>query len=158
MRGCQLGREVRRPRGFTMVELMVALALAAILAFLAVPAFSHLFARVRVQGAANELSTDIQYARSESVRRRAAVTLAADLDGGGYSITSGAESVKAVRFSGDLVVTNGVVVKFDQLRSTANEAELTVSSGVYALRVQSNPLGRVALCSPGGTIKGYTKC
>jgi type IV fimbrial biogenesis protein FimT len=158
MPGCHHRFAGRPSRGFTMVELMVGLALAAILAFLAVPAFSHMFARVRVQGVANELSTDIQYARSESVRRRAAVTLAADLDGGGYSITSGAEAVKAVRFSGDLVVTNGVIVKFDQLRSTANEAELTVSSGIYALRVQSNPMGRVALCSPGGTIKGYVKC
>lgn len=152
------GRRRGQARGFTLVELIVALTVAAILAFLAAPALSHVFARIRVQGAANELSTDIQYARSESVRRRTAVTLAADTDGGGYGITSGAEAVKAVRFSGDLSISNGVMLTFDQLRATANEAELTVSSGAYALRVNSNAMGRVALCSPGGSIKGYAKC
>lgn len=64
--------------GFTLIELMATVAVAAILLGLAVPSLTSTLGRARLEGVANELSVDVQYARSESIRRRATVTLGVD--------------------------------------------------------------------------------
>ena len=64
-----------RQAGFTLVELMIVVALVAILLSLAAPSFRETIARNRLEGVATELSTDFQYARSEAVARNAQVGL-----------------------------------------------------------------------------------
>jgi len=61
--------------GFTLVELMVVVAIAAIILGLAVPNFREFIARNRLDGAAHELMATLQFARSEAQRRGAQVTL-----------------------------------------------------------------------------------
>ena len=56
----------RHHYGFTLVELMIVVALVAILLALAAPSFRETIARNRLEGVAGELSTDFQYARSEA--------------------------------------------------------------------------------------------
>jgi type II secretion system protein H len=55
--------------GFTLVELMVTLAVMAILATLAVPSMTSFFDKQRVVEAAEDLYSNIQQARSESIAR-----------------------------------------------------------------------------------------
>jgi len=62
-------------RGFTLVELMVTLAVLAILATLAIPSFQEVIRSSRLSTAANDLSSAMALARSEAVRRGARVTL-----------------------------------------------------------------------------------
>lgn len=57
-------------RGFTLVELLVVVALGALLVSLAIPSFGGLIARKRLDGVIAELGTDLQYARSEAVQRQ----------------------------------------------------------------------------------------
>lgn len=59
--------------GFTIIELLVAVAIAAILMALAAPSFNEFLAKRRVEGTTSELVTDIQFARSEAVSRNAPV-------------------------------------------------------------------------------------
>ncbi|CAB5694986.1 Tfp pilus assembly protein FimT [Delftia tsuruhatensis] len=61
---------VRQALGFTLIEMMVVLALAAILAALAAPSFTAQIANQRVDSAAQELQSLLQFARSEAVYRR----------------------------------------------------------------------------------------
>jgi type IV fimbrial biogenesis protein FimT len=56
-------------RGFTLVELMVALSIVAILAAIAGPSFISVINRNRLATQANELLTAIQFSRMEAVRR-----------------------------------------------------------------------------------------
>lgn len=64
-----------RHRGLTLIELLTTLALAAILLTLGVPAFNELMARQRMATAANGLLGDLQFARSEALKRGSRVAL-----------------------------------------------------------------------------------
>jgi prepilin-type N-terminal cleavage/methylation domain-containing protein len=62
-------------RGLTLMELMVTVAILAILVALAMPSFNAYLAKGRLSGAAEALAQDLQLARSEALRRNDAVTI-----------------------------------------------------------------------------------
>lgn len=68
----------RRIRGFTLVELMVAVAVAIVLAVLALPSFAGLIERSRLRSAADSIQAALAQARAEAVKndRPVAVKLA----------------------------------------------------------------------------------
>lgn len=68
-------------RGFTLVELMVTLAVAAIALTIAVPSFQSVFQSNRLVSQANELVTAINLARNEAIKRGVNVTLQAETGG-----------------------------------------------------------------------------
>ncbi|MCD9005136.1 GspH/FimT family pseudopilin [Luteimonas sp. XNQY3] len=71
----------RHGGGFTLVELMVTVAVIAILSAVAVPAMTGLINRSRISGLTGEVVSALQLARSEAVRRNARVTLCPSADG-----------------------------------------------------------------------------
>ena len=62
-----------RHAGFTLVELMVVVAVIAVLAVIAAPGMSSLLNANKSTGAAGELTTILQIARSEAIRRNGRV-------------------------------------------------------------------------------------
>jgi type IV fimbrial biogenesis protein FimT len=70
-----------RDSGYTLVELLVALAVAAVLVTVAVPGFAGLLAEQRVITTTNRFISALHLARTEAVRRGGRVTLCASADG-----------------------------------------------------------------------------
>jgi len=87
----------RPSAGFTLIELMVTLAVAAVLLGLAVPAFNELVRQREMMSRINDMVVAVSYARSEAIRRGARVSLQAvdatdDTNewGAGYCVVTGA--------------------------------------------------------------------
>lgn len=148
-------------RGFTLVELVITIAVAAILLAVVVPSFVEQAARRQLEGAATELSADLHYTRARAVAASASASLATNGGGNQYSITAGGTNFKTVTLAGPLSLTPSTTITYDQLRAMATASgALTLSSSRTSaqLTVTVTPMGRVSMCSPSGALTGYTAC
>jgi type IV fimbrial biogenesis protein FimT len=75
-------RAPRRSTGLTLIELMVAVAVAAIILGLAAPSFSEYIVTQRLRSIHAQMATDLQFARSEAVARSAYVSVRFQADSG----------------------------------------------------------------------------
>jgi type IV fimbrial biogenesis protein FimT len=163
----------RRPaRGLTLVELMVAIAMLAVLGVMAGPPMGNMLARHRVQAAAAQLGADLGDTRHEATRRGAKVYV--NFQGGSdwcYAITSdpaatcATESeqvfkrVRAKQYPGvALQAAQPIVFDTSGLGPTV-PAQVQLSSARGDLvNVQVSLLGRAKACSPDGGLKTLPRC
>lgn len=153
---------MRRERGFTFFELIMVLAVTAVLAALVAPNFIEQFARRRIEGVATELSTDLHFTRSQAVSERATVSLVTENGGTQYRVFNAAGTIKTVPLPGGITLTDGVTVAYDPMRGmltgAAQQIDLANTRTTATVRLNVNAMGRVNLCSPSGSLKGYTPC
>ena len=166
------------PTGFTLIELMVVLAILGIVALIAAPSFNAFLARSKLRGAAHETLADLQYARSESVQKNQVFRV--EFSSTGYQIwrmsrttptnkdasTAAAPNpVKVGHWSDSSTAASSgasMAVNFNPVRATAtvSDGPLELSHAAIAgtLRLRVNTTGRVEMCSPGASISGIAAC
>ncbi len=176
-------RTARRQRGVTLVESLIGLAVAGVLAGAAAPGFEQLRQRRHFEGAVAQLETDLHLARSEAVAQNRSVRISfrADEAGSCYVIHTGAAdacrcdatgaaqcvsgqlSFRSVRFAGNGPIrlqANVPSILFDAHLGTVTPTGTMklVGPDGRAVHVIINLLGRVRSCSPGGAVAGQPKC
>ena len=90
-------------RGFTIIELMTALVIAAILMAVAIPSFRNASLGSQLSAAANNLLASVQLARSEAIKRNVAVTLCASANGTTCAGGGGWEQGWVVRAAAEVI-------------------------------------------------------
>ena len=124
----------RSASGFTLIELMVTLSIAAVLAAIAVPSFRDFLAGQRVKTAAYDISYTLANVRSEALKRNANVVMAPASGGwqNGWTVTATGGAVVSGHeaFSG-LTVTGPTSVTYNiSGRVTSADNSFAVSSSV----------------------------
>jgi prepilin-type N-terminal cleavage/methylation domain-containing protein len=167
------------PGGITLIELLVALAVLAVLLAAAAPAFTGLVDRLQLRGAADALYSDLLLARLEALRRNVPVGVAfGDGPAGAWchALTdrgacdcfaadacalagSPGRSARGSDFPRVSLATNfppDHAAIFNPARGTATAGTTHFSSAAGSIDVVVSSLGRVRLCSE--RVPGYPPC
>jgi|JI10StandDraft_1071094.scaffolds.fasta_scaffold03218_23 type IV fimbrial biogenesis protein FimT len=167
-----IGKRPSRPRGLTLIELMIALAIAVMLLSLALPSMLASLQRHRLKGAAEALAADLTEARFEAARRGVPVHFeftpgaewcyAANLVAGCDCHSRQPCQIKSVRADdargvGLADAQNTHFAPDNGARTQGGSAVLQVPSG-ERLKVQLSGMGRASICAPDGGIHGYPNC
>lgn len=174
---------MKRPwrSGVTLIEMLVVIAVVAIISTLAVPAFSSWIDRSRLVGAAEVIAQDMLLAKSQAISSNSAVSLSFSPAASAgatwcYGLVVGTSAcdcttanscalrvVNSTEFNGITLSSttfNSNSFYFDTVRSTASAAgyvQLASSAG-SGMRVQMNASGKATLCVSAGSFSGYAGC
>lgn len=173
----------RQQRGLSLIESLMAVAIAAIATGATLPGFQQALEQRRLEGSAAQLHTDLQLARSEAVARNRTLRMSfgtsasgscyvvhtgaaasCSCDASGVPVcTSGAEALRSVQFeSGGRVQlqSNVASMVLDPTKGTVSPTGTlrVLSADGRAVHVVVNIMGRARKCSPGAAVPGYPAC
>lgn len=164
----------RAVRGFTLIELMITIAIVAILAGLAMPSFKAMLANAQIRTGAQALHEGLQLARTEAIRQNQRVIFTkgtqsgwtVSLESGGtvvqtrpYQDGSGAVTVAVTPANASVLTFNslGRVVANTDASSSITQLDIDVPVSVIAaavskdLRITITGGGAIRLCDPNAS-------
>lgn len=137
-----LRSHAQRPAyGFTLIEIMVAIGIVAVLASVGLPEFTVFLRNTRLAGVASDLRSDMQLARSESIRRNARVLVCPRSSA---TATTCATTVAAATWM------NGWLVCHDTDNNGACDA--ATSSDPNPVRTRGAPSAPLSLSGPAASV------
>lgn len=158
-----------KARGFTLIELLVSVAILAVLASLAMPAFTTIVANARVRSAADQLRDLVGRARQEALKRNLPVTVTAASNVVTLSIPpfGGSTALQLSQFSSTATISDGAVTLNGSGRASA-ATSFAISAPDLACKADQGPVtcyavqvfqgGAARLCDPTMTAGNAKAC
>lgn len=166
----------RKPTsGFTLLELMMATVMVAILAAIALPSYQSLRQEQMVRAATQALYTDMMLLKSEAIKRNQNLSLIVfnsglsnwcyriSIDGSCNSCTDNCSSLEGRKgadardFPG-ITLKNESTVTFSPRRGSANSGNWELQSGDYRAKVKISTIGRISACALSSNLGGLEIC
>lgn len=136
--------------GFTLIEVMIAVAIVGILAMVAIPNFTQWNARYQLKQGTTELAGSLSLARMAAMNRNLPVTATVGLVAGTVSVDFGG-ALAPIRLPQSIVAfTGGPTIQFTQQGlsgSTSNQTLTLVSQHGTTYSVIVTPAGKVNWCA-----------
>lgn len=123
-----------KSHGFTIMELMVVVAVVAVLSAIAAPSFRELMANTRIKTTASDIHLSLLRARSEAIKRNSNVTVAASGGGwvSGWTVSGGIETHAAIAAS-DLAITGTTSITYlPSGRTSSSPVAINLSSSLVS--------------------------
>ena len=175
-------------KGLTLVELLFAIVIVAIVSALAIPSYTHMLDRNQLVGASEKLAADIQFARMESIKRNTSVRMTfkwnntstwcyglkensdcdcevgssdpnyCEIDSVGKVVSN--NDYRGIKIDQPNFALDSDAFTFTPVRGTVNGGTVEFeNAGAYQLDVVVSRFGRVRICSPSSNkLWGYKKC
>ncbi|HCO59471.1 MAG TPA: hypothetical protein DIT58_04700 [Porticoccaceae bacterium] len=179
-------RKLTWQSGFTLIEMMITVAVVAVVLGVAVPSFQDFFDKNRVKRAAEEVYGLMAKARSEAVTRDSDMIVTINSGAWCVGYTDGAVACDctvtdpdtanacSVPVAGTNVLQvvdgsgfNGVTMSqetfggaltYNRVRGTAGNGTVQFTSGAWSLDVRGSVKGRVRICAAASKTMGYEGC
>jgi type IV fimbrial biogenesis protein FimT len=124
---------VRKSSGFTFIELVITLAVAAVVTSIALPSLSGLIRNTRVKQTASDMVMTLAYARNEAVNRNAQVSVVAlGTWNAGWQVVAGGAPLRQTALSGEVTV-GGTAPSMLTYNPDGRLATLTTLSFVFSV-------------------------
>ena len=178
-------KEFSKNKGFTLIELMIAVAVIAVITSLALPSYRSLLEKRQVTSGAEQLSAFLSAAQTEAIKRNQEVAITCTVEAGQcqawilaknegddneslrtFEFSNLKAAVIAISYDGtdDQVVFDPVrgMLRQDYVAPSPMEVQLSSAQGEYALNVTVLATGRISMCSDGERasklVPGYNLC
>lgn len=150
------GRYLNSQRGYSIVEMLVSVGLAAVLMAVAVPYFPAFWAEFQIGGAAREIAIDLQRARMRAVGENAWYRVVFDSSSGSYHFESSPDGNTFTQTGSTIWLPRGISFSgdaqrptFDRLGKLTNSngfANVTIANTMNRTKtVQINLLGKISI-------------
>jgi len=133
---------VRKSSGFTFMELVITMAVAAVVTSMAVPSLSSLMRNTRVKQTASDMVMSLAYARNEAINRNAQVSVVAmGTWNAGWQVIAGGTALRQTALSGEISV-GGPASSTITYNPDGRLAMLTTLNFVFSVPGDTRPLRR----------------
>jgi type IV fimbrial biogenesis protein FimT len=135
-------------RGYSVIELIIAVAVAGILAAIALPSWNRLLPFYQLDSSARQLQSELHNIKMRAAAENVGFQLVYSVSAAAYTIQRNSIVVVTKPLPAGVIVTNAGAIAFSP-RGTASANRIRLqSAGGACKQVVVSPTGRVRICKP----------